>query len=430
MQTTASILPLGKRELGVKLLFYSPDEKRAQRLAARLRNLATVHWEDSRRFAPERWAQQRNGHRLVLLDYARDTADASTALAHQLTALSPDTPLIGVGSTAADRAAGVLAALRAGVRDFIDMDASDEEIRMLLDHVLEHEQATRSPPAAATRRRGKLVILLGTRPGVGTSTLAAHLGVLAMPAVSPTDVAAEARIPQALLLDLGHPAGDAALYLGVSGDFHYNDALRNATRIDATLIRTALPHHASQLAVLSQAPDAPEPAAEGAEVAVLIDRLLDTFGLLLCDLGGRPSRQIPASLLQAASEIWLVADQGIASVVSLDNCLRQLESMHARDQRLSLIINRNDEDCGISARQIAERFNLPLLATLPDRARALRASANQGKLLHQVAPRDAYIRALYPLLAKLNPGARQEADNIPRWKKLLLRRGGFRWKTP
>ncbi|MGC1547199.1 MAG: fimbrial protein [Rhodanobacter sp.] len=428
MQTTAAILPIGKQELGVNLLFYSPDEKRAQRLSARLRNLATVHWENSRSFSPERWVQQRSGHRLVLLDYAYDAADASTSLAHQISILTPDIPLLGVGSTAADRAAGVLAALRAGVRDFIDMDATDDEIRTLLNHVLEHEAAVRSPPLVAPRKRGNLVILLGARPGVGTSTLAAHLGVLVMPADA-VDAAAEARAPQALLLDLGHPGGDAALYLGVASDFHYNDALRHANRIDPTLIRTALPHHPSHLAVLSQAPNVPEPGIDTVEAGVLIDRLLDIFSLVLCDLGGRPCQEVPSSLLRAASEIWLIADQGIASVVSLDACLRQLEHRQARDDRVSLIINRNDDECGITARQIAERFELPLLATLPDRARALRTSANQGMLLHQVAPHDAYIRALGPLLAKLHIGAKHDAD-LPGWKKLLLRTGGFRWKTP
>ena len=128
------------------------------------------------------------------------------------------------------------------------------------------------------------MLLLGSRPGIGTSTLAVHLGALAMPA-EPKPAAS----PQALLLDLGHPGGDAALYLGVSGDFHYPDALRHADRIDATFARTALPHHASQLAVLSQPADIGEPPANMAEAEVLVDRLLGIFDLLLCEQRDRKS---------------------------------------------------------------------------------------------------------------------------------------------
>jgi pilus assembly protein CpaE len=178
MQTAASILPFGKLELGVKLLFYSPDEQRAHRLSARLRNVATVHWQDNRHFSPEQWTQLQNDHRLVLLDYACETADASTSLARRLSALSANLPLIGVGSPAADRAAGVLAALRAGVRDFIDMDASDEEIHTLLSQALKNAETQQTPPTPAIRKPGQLVLLWGVRPGVGTSTLAAHLGAL------------------------------------------------------------------------------------------------------------------------------------------------------------------------------------------------------------------------------------------------------------
>jgi pilus assembly protein CpaE len=205
--------------------------------------------------------------------------------------------------------------------------------------------------------------------------------------------------------------------------------LRSASRIDATLIRTALPHHASHLAVLAQGSEMPLPPPDAPEAAILVERLLEHVEMLLCDLGGLPTRLVPAALLRAADEIWLVADQGIASVVSLDACLRELERIGVRDHRLSLVINRHDADCGIGAEQIAKRFNLPLLATLPDRSRALRASANQGLLLHQVTPRDPYVRALAPLLAKLRTGASHNVA-APRWKTLFTRGGGPRWKTP
>lgn len=439
MNALAAILPISKLEPGVDVLFYSPDEKRAQRLTARLRDLAHVQWEDSRTFSPERWESRRGTQHLILLDYSTDSANASTALARQLTALAPGLPLFGVGSTASDQAAGVLAALRAGVLDFFDMDASDHEIRTLLEHALHLPVTPAAPAAPAPRKRGQLVLLLGVRPGVGASTLAAHLGVLATPQPpekSPRRLdsdkqgpATDTATPKTLLLDLGQPAGDAELYLGIGSDFHYADALRSASRIDATLIRTALPHHASHLAVLAQGSEMPLPPPDAPEAAILVERLLEHVEMLLCDLGGLPTRLVPAALLRAADEIWLVADQGIASVVSLDACLRELERIGVRDHRLSLVINRHDADCGIGAEQIAKRFNLPLLATLPDRSRALRASANQGLLLHQVTPRDPYVRALAPLLAKLRTGASHNVA-APRWKTLFTRGGGPRWKTP
>ncbi|MHB1056951.1 MAG: AAA family ATPase [Rhodanobacter sp.] len=409
------------------LQFFSPDEKRAQRLSARLRNFANVQWLDG--CMPLLGADSRGQASvcLVLLDYSPDAAEESSAMARRLVLHAPDLPLVGVGSTGLDRATGVLAALRAGVHDFLDLDASDDEIRNLLARVQSQAELARMARVGMPRTRGRMVVLLGVRPGVGSSTLAAHLGALAMP----SQEAKESGIStggQALLLDLGRPAGDASLYLGVDGEFRYDDALRSAGRIDPTLIRTALPRHAGGLALLSQAPETRDPPRGDAEAGVLVERLRDYFGLLLCDLGGLPVGLAPLPLLRGADGIWLVADQGIGSMVSLDAALRDLERLGLRDTRLGLVVNRYDEAGGASAEQLAERFGLPLLAVLPERSRALRASANRGLLLHQVSPRDPYVRALNPLLEKLHVNVVAPAG-LASWKRLFHRMGGFLWKN-
>jgi pilus assembly protein CpaE len=412
------------------LSFYSPDEGRAQRLAARLCDLASVHWEDSRRFSAERWLQHQPRRQLLLLDFAADATSASMALARQLASIAPDVALFGVGSTGTDRASGVLCALRAGVRDYIDMDAGDDELAALLHKALQQAPAGAGQTGPAPAPHGQLVVLLGVRPGMGTSTLAAHLGTRAVTAVAAGAPASETS--RALLLDLGHPKGDTALYLGVSSNFHYEDALRNAHRIDSTLIHTALPHHATGLTVMTQPAGSADPGHDSSESRLLVKRLLGMFELVLCDVGGMEVQHIPSGILTAADQIWLIADQAIASVVSLDNCLRELERLGLRDQRLSLVVSHHDTNCVIAATRLADRFQLPLLANLPNRQRALRASANQGLLLQQVAPKDPYLKALTPLLARLRICAQsvRETPTAPWWKHILLRMGGRRWKAP
>lgn len=406
------------------LLLYAPDESCARRLTARLPALR-LRWENSQALPPLQLAR-RGGEawRLVLLDYSTGHAAHSSELARQLAGLMPELPLVAVGSTAPDQAGGVLAALRAGVRDFVDLDAPAEDIQAVLRKAMAHVPAPRSTLAPVPSHKGRLVVLLGVRPGVGASTLAAHLGVLAQQA-SAGDCAPD-HGNRLLLLDLGRPAGDLCLYLSAESDFRYEDALRNAGRIDATLSRTALARHASGAALLGQAADAQEPPPGGAEAAVLVERLRGIFDLLLADLGGLPARQAPLPLLQGADEIWLVADQGIGTLVSLDRCLKDLEQAGLRDARLKLVMNRHDEACGLAPGQVAERFGLPLLATLPERSRTLRANASVGRLLHDGAPRDPYLRALAPLLARLAPEAAPAAASP--WQKLAHRLSNAAWK--
>ncbi|ULU26383.1 AAA family ATPase [Dyella terrae] len=424
MQANPTVVTLAKPTLEPTLLLYSPDENNAQRFSARLRNLVTLSWCDSNQFSASRRVLDQHQPRLVLLDFSKGYTDASAEIARQLMALDPGLTLLGIGAAASDRGAGVLGAMRAGLKEFIDIDAGDEEILEQLKTALEQLKTAASGQPARAVKRGQLVLVCGVRPGLGSSTLAAHLGALAASAKPQTDAPDSAN--NVMLLDLGHSSGDVGLYLGTGGDFHLDDALRNANRVDATLVRTAVPRHASGTAVLGQ-PRERNISLAGAEVAPLLERLLSMFDLVLCDLDSRALDDVAHSLLKLADEIWLVTDQSIGSMVALDACLRQLERAQARDLRVSLVVNRYDEACGITGARMSERFSLPLLATLPERSRPLRAAANRGSLLHETSPNDAYVRALSPLLSRFRLRVKREADKGS-LKALLNRLGGNLWK--
>ncbi|WP_081418265.1 AAA family ATPase [Stenotrophomonas panacihumi] len=383
-----------------RVLMYAPDNRHHARMSAKLAGFADVAWLDSRDIAPTLLVAQQTSWVMVLLDYSSANAQYSSELARQLLALMPELPLVAVGGAGSDQGAILLAAMRAGVRDFIDIESPAEDVQKNLQHVLAQRQAPRmpvAPEATAPQARGRLVVLLGSRPGVGVTTLAVQLGTSLR---DPAD-AAEARPRRQLLLDLGQPSGDGALYLNLSPDFHCEDAQRNLSRLDATLARTAMTHHASGLAVLGQ-PGGAAPAMQDA--APLMNRLLGVFDLVVCDLGGLSPQQLPLALLRQANELWIMVDQSIGALVSLDLLAKELDAQQLRDERCWLLVNRYDDNHGLSSAQLAERFGLPLLATLPDRARALRACAAEGQLLSQQSPNDPYLRALAPLLLRLDPG--------------------------
>jgi pilus assembly protein CpaE len=423
MQTRPTLYSIDKPEPGVELPFYSPDEKRAKHVATRLRHLAHVHWVDTRDISGTLEPVHLSGTPVILLDYSLTQAEHSSMLARRLLDGTPGVSLLAVGSLGTDKAGVVLAAMRAGVNEFLDIDAKDEDISELLVKMHCDVRTPVATLAPVPRPRGRLLLLLGVRPGVGTSTLAAHLGSLASSEKPSTKKSSpDVDGTQVLLLDLGRPAGDAALYLSLPNEFHYENALKSARRIDATLISTAFSTHDGRLSVLSQTAGTLEKPADTAELPVLLDRLRLHFDLLLTDVGGLPVSEVPLPLLREADEIWLICDQSIGAMMSLDATLRQLDARDMRDSRLSLVINRHDPGDGVTAAQIASRFNLPLAALLPERSRALRGSANQGQLLHQTAPRDPYVRALRGLLEKLrvaNPATGRRAW----WTTLIDRMG-------
>ncbi|WNH47194.1 fimbrial protein [Stenotrophomonas aracearum] len=424
---TASLRLLQPTPPPLTLVLYAPARELALVLEARLPVGLHVHWQDSALPPAALEVHRRSGPCVVLLDFRRDAAAASGDLARSLQRTLPDLPLVAVGSTAPGQDEGIVAAVRTGLRDILDLESTTADI----DSVLRRAAALSAPsPRAPVQAapQAQLVLLLGVRAGVGCSTLAAHLGVLAQQCSSgDADDTSGELLPTAttLLLDLGQPAGDTALYLNLDSQFHVEDALRHASLIDGTLARTAMARHGGGLTLLGQAA-----GSDGGPIpdpAVLVQRLRTVFDTVLCDLGGLALRQVPRSLFNSADAIWLVADQAIGTLVSLDLALKQLEAMGLRDDRVQLLINRYQEDDGLVPAQIAGRFGLPLLATLPDCHR-LRGSANHGHLLLQDAPRDPYVRALAPLLLHLDHAAAQTAPRSWR-EKLALALGGLQWKT-
>jgi len=375
--------------LPMNLVVFASDRELLSRLAAKL----PPHWPLTYHDAgfPGAVQQLRVGPQtLVLLDFHAARAAASAELVRHIRQLRPELAMVAVGATSVNQVEGVVTALRVGLRDFVDLDADTEEVQAVL------KRAT-APAAAAipvAARKAPLTLMLGVRPGMGTSTLAAHLCVLAQ------QMRAAGNTQDVLLLDMGQPAGDVALYLNIESRFHYDEALRSASRLDATLVRTAMARHPGGLVLLDRAVGSE--SLPPSDPGLLLKRLCGLFCSVLCELGGTPLRQIPGALLEHADEIWLVTDGAIASLVSLDQMLKQLPPGVREGDRLKLIVNRNDEEAGMAATQIAERFGLPLLAALPERPR-LRASASQGRLLLDDAPRDPYLRALAPLLARFDP---------------------------
>ncbi|PCE26618.1 fimbrial protein [Burkholderia ubonensis] len=331
---------------------------------------------------------------IVFIDFSGAQAAASAAAAAVRVA-HPGLPVVALGTLAEPESA--LAALRAGVRDFIDVSGAAEDALRITRGLLEH--ADGSEPA---NRHGKLVALLGARAGMGVSTLAANLSVWLHKrgAAGPADCASHGR--QTALADLGLPAGDSALFLNTRCEFHFVEAVRNLRRIDRTFVNTALTRHASGVALTTLPPNLADlREVSYASCVGLLNRLRAFFDQQIVDLGGFSNRDFVAQIAAASDEAWLVCDQGVASIVSSVDLLEGLRDAGVDSGKLRLVVNQYDPALSLTPTQIADRLGIALLATLPARRVPIGQAANQGRLIVDTAERDPYVRALEPLAERL-----------------------------
>ncbi|RDK07429.1 pilus assembly protein [Cupriavidus lacunae] len=356
----------------------------------------------------ERVAELRPG--LVFLHFSAELAGQSAHLGEQLLRLFPGLPLVAVGQ--ADEPGIMLAALRVGVKDFIDLRDAPAQAEAVVKRLAVPSEQVRPAEAA---RQGKIVALLGARPGVGVTSLAVNLAAAArrrLPRHEKTDARAEV-----LLMDLGLPARDGALYLNLSPGFHFVEAVRNLRRFDQVFVQTALTRHSNGVCVL------PLPAALGelrdisySEAIGLLERLRAFFDMQIIDLGGFGNAEFTAQIVKAADSVVLVADQSVGAIVSAAELVHELRAREVERDDLHLLVSRFDARLGVDAAQIARRVDVQSVATLPDSREALVLAMNRGAVLADDDPHDPYVRALADLLVRL--GYRAAA---PRNTTLLAR---------
>lgn len=356
----------------------------------------------------------------VFIDFSLDQSEVAGPLHQRLKRDWPALPVLAIG--ASTEPAAMLAALRAGVDDFIDMSAPSTEAVSTLRTLLER----RSTLQVGTR--GCTLALLGARAGLGVTTLATSLALT----LNDLPVQAAARGPAraarhgVALLDLGLPARDGLLYLDTQSGFSFVDGVRNLRRLDQTLLHTALAHHSSGVAVL------PLPASlaqireiSHADSVALIKRLTDFFDFQIADLGGFSTVDFMAHTVREAQRTWVVCDQSIGAIVSTANLLKDLRAREIDTSHLSLVVNKFDNHVGLSAKDIAERLELPLHQVLPARSAPLLAAASRGEMLVRTARNDPYSQAVAVLARGLHqefisPTGQPPAKD-PRWGALLSR---------
>ncbi|TSP11170.1 response regulator [Cupriavidus campinensis] len=332
---------------------------------------------------------------LVFLDFTAPHAVASTRLAEQVPRLFPQVPLVAVGhATEPDT---MLAALRAGVRDFIDLHGATTQAKAAVQRLMVPRAALRADVRAVEpARHGKVVAMLGARQGVGVTSAAVNLAAAVR----------QRGASEVLLLDLGLPARDGALYLNIAPEIHFAEAVRNLRRFDQVFVRTALARHANGVSVLPLPGTLSELRdVSYSEALTLLDRLRAFFDLQVVDLGGFSNAEFMAQIVKAADAVVIVTEQSVGAIVSAVELVQELRKREIERDDLHLLVSRFDAQLGVDAAQVAERVGVASVSTLPERRGALLRAANRGAVLADDDAADPYVRALGTLMARLGYAA-------------------------
>jgi pilus assembly protein CpaE len=302
---------------------------------------------------------------IVLLDLGREP-DPYFAFGAHLRRIQPTVRLVACSAGPAPNQQLLLEAMRSGVQDFLSKPASPEALREILIRLEMDGQPL--------ERRGgeKLIVVMGSKGGVGTTTVSVNLGV---------DLCAVAH-RRTVLLDLARPLGNAHLFLDVKPRFGIRDAFESLDRLDTHLLGGLLTHHRSNLELLAGALH-PEGWQNIPVTRILrvVNVAQADFDLAVLDMGAQFSSEWNA-ILQTARTILVVAEANVASLWNLERRVQAIAAFGIEPERIRIILNRwhkGDED---TLKSIENEIRLPVFACLPNDFEAATAAANHGTPLN------------------------------------------------
>ena len=311
---------------------------------------------------------------------------AQSSLVEGLVSARPLLSVVAVGDGLDNQL--VLAAMRAGARDFVTYGARASELSGLIRRL---GGRLPSVPVSAARQ-GELVSLVSARPDADGAFVALHLALA-------LQRQADNRV---LLVDIGQPTGEALAILGMESVFSFADAMRNLRRLDQTLIDSAFTRHDSGLRILSLSD---EPGilerVTTAELYLLLGNLRSAFTHVLVNLTGVAEGELSSQLLGQANRVLWLVDQSVPSCKKGLERLRRLRERSSTLPRIELLIERYWPSVPPDSAALGKMFGLELFGVLPASPEARLRAKNIGQSLFELSPRD-------PLTVKL----RDLADNL------------------
>ncbi|WP_028498356.1 AAA family ATPase [Microvirgula aerodenitrificans] len=293
--------------------------------------------------------------------------------------------------------------LQLGVRDYLVKPLTVDLLMRMLGKSEPLQQA----------RTGKVITLLGTRGGVGVSTIATHLGRY-LANVSQRRVA---------LVDLNLHGGTVNILLGLDSNNGLTDVLQNVQRLDTQYMERTLVAHSSRLFVLSAELDFEQafPLRAGA-AAELINVLKQHFHYVLVDAPppGLCHGELTEEALTQSKVVYVVADRSVHSARNIARLVRYAGNRE-NEPVVSLLLNQPApvSAAHVASADLADACRRAVLQELPYDALSVATAENLGEAL---AAKSTFGLAIARLADDLS-GTAQKPQVLSRWRQ-LLKRGG------
>lgn len=342
------------------------------------------------------------------------TAEAQAIeLAETAAVSSPTTVVVLVRNQVAN---GLLpAAMRAGIRDVVDLSRGTEELGQALARAVSWSAILRAA-TTDTRpdegRKGTLVTVFSSKGGTGKTFLACNLAA-AIASRSKSDTA---------LLDIDFSMGDAFTYYGRESNHAIEDILALGTTRDRATILASATQLTDNLWGFASPTDPAGEEVPGERLTKLLHSLQATFEYVVVDVPASYSEQVLVAL-EEADHVCLLASLDVVGVKHLSKALDTLSSIGIPQDKLHIVLNRADSKVGLDPHDVEKVLKITVDSMIPS-SRLVPASLNQGHPVYLQEPTSDVAKSIDRMADSLLPAMpknTEETQPTSALKRLLKR---------
>jgi len=274
--------------------------------------------------------------------------------------------------TSQDKSPDILIeAMRVGVKEFIPQPIQEEDLRIALLKFKARAEKETAKVATVPARKGKIINVLGSKGGVGTTTVAVNLA---------TGLAGTQGVRSVALLDMNLLYGEIPLFLGIDPTFDWMELAKNISRLDSTYLMSTLHKHPCGVHVL---PSPSKLIDESKITPQIIEQLLrlmhSMFDYVVID-GGQSFDEVSKMIMRMSDKVMLVTLLSLPCLINVKR-LRSafLDLGYPSEEKVEIIVNRFHKNSIVSLEEAEKNLEKKFIWTIPNDYQTTMSAINQGK---------------------------------------------------
>jgi pilus assembly protein CpaE len=261
----------------------------------------------------------------------------------------------------------VIACMRAGANEFLLQPIKRTDFR---DAISRLERAPRHATAGESKL-GRLYTFIGTKGGVGATTLAVNFAA----------VLAQRRL-SSVLIDLDWTGNDAAMQIGASPQYTLMEVAENLERMDQALFEGFVTRDPLGFFLVGP-PDALEQHGHFSDhmFREFATFLVEKYDAIVIDGGRAVSDEVVLAAAQISASVFLVIDQEFPSIRNAQRYISFLMRTGFNQDQIKIVVNRYSKKAGpnmAALEQIQSTLNQPVFYGIPA-SPAVIASINKAR---------------------------------------------------